>query len=84
MQEYDYIIIGTGAGGSTTAYKLAPTGKRILMLERGDFLPKEKENWDPQAVFGKGRYLAKDIWYDKDNKPFQPFTHYWVGGNTKM
>lgn len=84
MPSYDYIIIGTGAGGSTLAYKLAPSGKSILILERGDFLPKERENWDPEAVFAKGRYLAKETWYDKEDQPFQPFTHYWVGGNTKM
>lgn len=84
MNHYDIIIIGTGAGGSTMAYRLANTGKKILILERGDFLPKERENWDPEAVFAKGRYLAKEKWFDKENKSFQPFTHYWVGGNTKM
>ena len=42
---YDVIIIGTGAGGGTVAYRLAPTGKKILVLERGDFLPREKANW---------------------------------------
>ncbi len=84
MHTYDYIIIGTGAGGSTLAYRLATSGKQILLLERGDFLPKEKENWDPEAVFAEGRYLAKETWYDAQDQPFQPFTHYWVGGNTKM
>ena len=84
MNFYDVIIIGTGAGGSTLAYRLANSGKKILILERGDFLPKERENWDPEAVFGKGRYLTEEKWYDKENKAFQPFTHYWVGGNTKM
>ncbi len=83
---YDYIIIGTGAGGSTLAYKLAKSGKKILILERGDFLPIEQENWDPEAVFGEGRYLAPEKWHDHNQggKEFQPFTHYWVGGNTKM
>ena len=47
---YDIIIIGTGAGGGTLAHQLAPTGKRILILERGDFLPREKDNWDPAEV----------------------------------
>jgi choline dehydrogenase-like flavoprotein len=47
---YDVIIIGTGAGGGTLAYRLAPSGKRILILERGDYVPSEKANWDPQAV----------------------------------
>lgn len=81
---YDIIIIGTGSGGSTMAYKLAPTGKRILILERGGFIPKEKENWDAHEVVANGRYRPNEDWYDKDNKPFKPFIHYNVGGNSKM
>jgi len=81
---YDIIIIGTGSGGSTIAYKLAPTGKKILILERGGFIPKEKENWDPHEVVTNGRYRPKEDWYDKDDKPFKPFIHYNVGGNSKM
>ncbi|MGQ0737882.1 MAG: GMC oxidoreductase [Bacteroidota bacterium] len=81
---YDIIIIGTGSGGSTMAYKLAPTGKKILILERGGFIPKEKENWDPHEVVTNGRYRPKEDWYDKDDKPFKPFIHYNVGGNSKM
>ncbi len=83
QQAYDIIIIGTGAGGGTLAYKLAPTGKRILILERGDFLPKEKENWDPLAV-AQGRYKTTELWRDAQETPFSPYQHYWVGGNTKM
>lgn len=48
---YDVIIIGSGAGGGTLALKLAGSGKRILIIERGDYLPREKENWDPTEVF---------------------------------
>lgn len=81
---YDIIIIGTGSGGSTIAWKLAATGKKILILERGDFIPKEKENWDPHEVVTKGRYRTSEEWYDKDDKPFKPFIHYTVGGNSKM
>jgi choline dehydrogenase-like flavoprotein len=81
---YDIIIIGTGSGGSTIAYKLAPTGKRILILERGGFIPKEKQNWDAHEVVTEGRYRPHDIWYDQDDKPFKPFIHYNVGGNSKM
>jgi choline dehydrogenase-like flavoprotein len=81
---YDIIIIGTGAGGGTLAGRLAPSGKRILILERGDFLPRERENWDAKAVFQDKRYLAKETWYDKDDQPFAPYTHYCVGGNTKV
>lgn len=84
MEQYDIIIIGTGAGGGTLAYKLASSGKKILILERGDFIPREKENWDPIEVFSKGRYRTHENWYDKDDQAFKPFTHYCVGGNTKM
>jgi len=81
---YDVIIIGTGAGGGTLAHALAPSGKRILLLERGDFVPRERENWDPRAAITEGRYHAKDTWYDKGGHAFQPGTHYNVGGNTKF
>lgn len=81
---YDIIIVGTGAGGGTLANRLAASGKRILILERGDFLARERENWDTNAVFADKRYLAKETWYDKDDQPFSPYTHYWVGGNTKV
>jgi choline dehydrogenase-like flavoprotein len=72
MSNYDVIIIGSGAGGGTLALKLAPSGKRILILERGGYLPREKQNWDATEVFVKNRYVSKDTWHDKDNKPFQP------------
>ncbi|MEL6262516.1 MAG: GMC family oxidoreductase [Cyanobacteria bacterium J06626_6] len=81
---YDIIIIGTGAAGGTLARTLAPTGKKILVLERGGFLPKEKENWNSREVYGKDRYRTTEQWYDKDGNPFRPFTHYFVGGNTKF
>ncbi len=84
MEHYDVIIIGTGAGGGTLAYRLAPTGKRILVLERGDWLPREKDNWDSRAVFLQSKYRAKELWHGGDGRPFHPGIHYWVGGNTKF
>jgi choline dehydrogenase-like flavoprotein len=83
-EHYDVIIVGTGAGGGTLAHVLAPSGKRILLLERGDFLPREMANWDPGQVFVDGTYISKDTWYDSDGRPFQPQVHYFVGGATKM
>ncbi|HKZ87010.1 MAG TPA: FAD-dependent oxidoreductase, partial [Anaerolineae bacterium] len=81
---YDVIIIGTGAGGGTLAYTLAPSGKRILLLERGDFLPREKDTWNPKAIHA-GKYLAKnETWYMPDRTPFKPYIYYLVGGNTKF
>jgi choline dehydrogenase-like flavoprotein len=81
---YDVIIIGSGAGGGTLARHLAPSGKKILLLERGDWLKREPENWSAEAVFVDNRYVSKDIWYDKRGKAFQPGVHYFVGGATKM
>src|SRR5262252_9600083 len=82
--QFDVIIIGTGAGGGTLAYHLAPSGKRILILERGDYVPREKANWDPQLVNVDGHYHTKESWLDKDGKALHPHTNYYVGGNTKF
>ena len=81
---YDVIIIGSGAGGGTLAYKLAPSGKRILLLERGDYVPREKDNWNSTAVNAEGKYQTKEIWRDLDGKELHPHTNYYVGGNTKF
>ena len=81
---YDIIIIGSGAGGGTLARHLAPSGKSILLLERGDWLKREPENWSAEEVFVKNRYVSSDTWRDKSGEPFQPGVHYFVGGATKM
>jgi choline dehydrogenase-like flavoprotein len=81
---FDVIIIGTGAGGGTLAHRLAPSGKKILLIERGSYLPREKENWESKDVFLTSRYAAKEKWVDKKGKEFTPGTHYYVGGNTKF
>ena len=81
---FDVVIIGTGAGGGTLAHKLAPTGKRILLLERGGYVPREKDNWNPRAVNLEGKYQTKEKWHDKDGGELHPHTNYYVGGNTKF
>jgi len=81
---YDVIIIGSGAGGGTLAYRLAPSGKRILILERGDFVAREKDNWSTRAVNVLGKYQTKEQWLDSTGKPLHPHTNYNVGGNTKF
>ncbi len=81
---YDVIIIGSGAGGGTLAYKLAPTGKKILIIERGGYVPREKDNWNARAVNLEGKYQTKDIWHDPQGKELHPHTNYYVGGNTKF
>ncbi len=83
-RHYDVILIGTGAGGGTLLHRLAPTGKSILVLERGDFVPREKENWDSRAVNVEARYNTKEQWYDRAGTPLHPHTNYCVGGNTKF
>jgi choline dehydrogenase-like flavoprotein len=81
---YDVIIIGSGAGGGTLAHTLADAGRQILILERGDFLAREMDNWNPAPVFIDGKYISKDTWYDADGTAFQPQVHYFVGGATKL
>jgi choline dehydrogenase-like flavoprotein len=73
---YDIAIIGTGAGGGTLLHALAPTGKRILVLERGDYVPREKDNWSTKAVNLDGKYNTKEVWYDRDGKALHPHTNY--------
>ena len=81
---YDVIIIGTGAGGGTLAYRLAPTGKKILLIERGDYVRREKENWSTRSVVAEGRYNTREEWNDANGKTLHPHTNYYVGGNTKF
>jgi choline dehydrogenase-like flavoprotein len=81
---YDVIIIGTGAGGGTLARHLAPSGKSILLLERGGWLPREIENWDASEVFIKNRYVPPETWYTRGGAAFQPGVHYNVGGATRL
>ncbi len=66
------------------AQALSTSQARILILERGGFVPQEDENWDPEAVWKKLRYRAKEQWLDDRGQEFTPYTHYGVGGNTKF
>jgi choline dehydrogenase-like flavoprotein len=84
MSHYDVIIIGTGAGGGTLARHLAPSGKRVLLLERGGWLPREPQNVSAEEVFVNGRYVSTDMWRYENGEVFHPDVHYFVGGATKM
>ena len=82
---YDVVVIGSGAGGGTLTHALAPTGARVLLLERGDFLPREVQNWDPQSIWLDGRYHNSGKWTDDSTGMlFSPKQNYYVGGNTKF
>jgi choline dehydrogenase-like flavoprotein len=83
-QHYDVVIVGSGPGGGTMAWKLAQTGKKVLLLERGGYLPREPANWNSQIVFNEARYQAMETWYGADGNPFHPGLHYYVGGNSKV
>jgi choline dehydrogenase-like flavoprotein len=83
-EHYDVIVIGSGAGGGTLTHALAPTGKRILLLERGRWYPREHDNWNSQVVWGELRYRNAGLWVDQDGRQFNPKQHYYVGGNTKV
>jgi choline dehydrogenase-like flavoprotein len=80
----DVVVIGSGMGGATTAWALARRGARVLVLERGQRLPREEQNWSPQEVFLARRYKPDEMWRDGDGAAFRPGVHYVVGGNTKV
>jgi choline dehydrogenase-like flavoprotein len=83
-EHYDLIVIGSGPGGASLAHRLAATGKRILILERGDYLPREEANWSAKAVFVDGKYQAQENWTNAHGETFHPALHYYVGGNSKV
>ncbi|EQD53845.1 glucose-methanol-choline oxidoreductase, partial [mine drainage metagenome] len=81
---YDLIVIGSGPGGASLAQRLAPSGKRILILERGEYLPREEANWSAKSVFVEGKYQADETWTNAQGDSFHPGLHYYVGGNSKV
>ena len=84
MAHYDVIVVGSGPGGASLAPRLAPTGERILLIERGDYLPRERANWESKTVFVDGAYQAKETWHASNGDAFHPGLHYYVGGNSKV
>ena len=83
-ERFDIVIIGSGAGGGTIAHALSASGARILVLERGEAVPREAENWSPAAVWKQQRYQTSERWLDHAVVSSSPYTHYCVGGNTKF
>jgi len=80
---YDIVIVGSGAGGAAVAYKAARAGKRVLVLERGDRLPRDGSTLDTKKVFREGIFKNTTTWVDGQNKAFIPGEFYNVGGKTK-
>lgn len=84
LEEYETVVIGSGPGGATLAHALAPGGGSILIIERGDFLPHEPDNWDSRVVLEQQRYANTERWQDASGNWFQPFMYYYVGGMAKV
>ncbi len=81
---YDVIVIGSGPGGASLVHRLAPSGKRMLLIERGEYLPRSTANWDSKTVFVDAAYQAAETWHDSSGRTFHPGLHYCVGGNSKV
>ena len=80
----DILIVGSGMGGATAAAGLAPTGARILILERGARLRDRADARDARAIFQRGVFRPDEIWLDGAGRPFNPGNYYYVGGNSKL
>src|ERR1700709_504819 len=77
-------IIGAGVGGATLAWALRESGARVLVLEQGDFLPRDRQNWSPKAVHRQGRYKNSPQWVERHRNEVQPGTYHYVGGSSKL
>jgi len=83
--ETDVLIIGSGPGGGTLAHALRDKGARILVVEKGDYLPSEPENWSPKANFQERRYKTDMEWVDgSTGSRFRPNLYQYVGGCSKV
>ncbi len=80
----DVVIVGSGMGGGTLAAGLAPSGARIVILERGEVLPDSPDARDARAIFQRGVYRPQETWIDGSGEPFNPGSYYFVGGATKL
>ncbi|MFM7444178.1 MAG: GMC family oxidoreductase N-terminal domain-containing protein, partial [Tabrizicola sp.] len=63
---------------------LAPAGKRVLILERGEHLKPSAQDRSDRAIFAEGFFRPKEEWLDGAGKPFNPGNYYNVGGNSKF
>lgn len=80
---FDCIIVGSGAGGAAAAYKLAMSGLRVVLLEKGDDLPRDGSTLDVERVVKQGAFASKEPWRDGRGRAFAPEEHFNLGGKTK-
>jgi choline dehydrogenase-like flavoprotein len=80
----DIVIVGSGMGGATLAAGLAPTGARIVILERGFQIPSDAPARDPSRIYKNSAFRSKETWLDERGHPFEPGNYYNVGGNSKL
>lgn len=81
--EYDYIVVGSGAGGAAATYRLARSGKRVLLLEKGARLPRDGITLDSRRVLGSGEFKSREVWLDGQDRRFMPEEYFNLGGKTK-
>ena len=82
-ESYDAIVIGSGAGGAACAYRLVKGGLKVLMLEKGGYLPSDGSTLDTKRVVAKGEFLSHERWVDGHGRSVIPQEHFNVGGKTK-
>jgi choline dehydrogenase-like flavoprotein len=82
-QDYDAIVIGSGAGGAAAAYRLAMGGLNVALIEKGNHLPTDGSTLDIQRVVHEGAFLSREPWTDGRGRHLTPEEHFNVGGKTK-
>jgi choline dehydrogenase-like flavoprotein len=80
---FDVIVVGSGAGGSAATYRLAMAGPQVLLVEKGDALPKDGRTLDVQNVVHDGAFKSAELWQDVRGRAFAPEEHFNLGGKTK-
>jgi choline dehydrogenase-like flavoprotein len=64
----DVLVIGSGMGGATFAAGLAPSGAKIVILERGERLVDSDAVRDPRAIFQRGHFRPQESWLDGETR----------------